>query len=106
MRHHPMRTRFFVVAGIIGLVVAGNLVSCQSQQATQPAEGDEAQAAMMMEKTGVQLWEENCMRCHNIRDPQSLSDAQWQIAAHHMRVRANLLAVEHDKILEFIQASN
>ncbi len=57
-------------------------------------------------KGGSQLWAENCGRCHNIRSPSTYSDIEWQVVLHHMRVRANLTAEEHKKILEFLKASN
>lgn len=49
----------------------------------------------------AQLWTENCVRCHNIRSPSTYSDAEWEVAMHHMRIRANLTTEEHRKILEF-----
>ncbi len=55
-------------------------------------------------KSGAQLWAENCIRCHNIRSPGSLSPAQWEVAMMHMRARANLTPEEHKKILEFLKA--
>ena len=58
------------------------------------------------EASGATLWAQNCARCHNSRAVTSYSDAQWEVAMLHMRVRANLTAVEHKKILEFIQSGN
>ena len=58
------------------------------------------------EKGGAQLWAENCVRCHNIRSPSSLSPAQWEVAMMHMRVRVNLTPEEHKKILEFLKAGS
>ena len=34
------------------------------------------------------------------------SKAEWDVNMFHMRVRANLTAEEHKKILEFLKASN
>lgn len=56
------------------------------------------------EKSGAELWANNCSRCHNIRSPQSLSPAQWEVAMLHMRVRANLTPEEHQKILAFLKS--
>jgi hypothetical protein len=56
------------------------------------------------EKSGAELWSDNCVRCHNIRSPGSYSPAQWETAMMHMRVRANLTPAEHKKILEFLKA--
>lgn len=55
---------------------------------------------------GARLWEQNCIRCHNPRTPASLSDTQWKVVMHHMRVRANLTTEEHEGILQFLQAAN
>lgn len=51
---------------------------------------------------GAKLWAENCIRCHNLRPPDSYSDVEWRIIVHHMRVRANLTAEEHRAILGFL----
>ena len=69
----------------------------KTESMTPPAESTKGRA---------QLWQENCMRCHNMRSPTSYSDKEWEVAMHHMRVRANLTAEEHRRILEFLQASN
>lgn len=57
-------------------------------------------------KGAAQSWSENCARCHNMRSPSSYSDAEWEVAMMHMRIRGNLTATEHKKILEFLKASN
>jgi uncharacterized protein YceK len=57
-------------------------------------------------KGSAQLWSENCGRCHNLRTSTSYSDAEWQVAMHHMRVRGYLTGEEHRRILEYLQASN
>ncbi len=57
-------------------------------------------------KTGTQLWSENCIRCHNIPTPVDFSDPQWQTIVLHMQVRANLTAIEAEKIVDFMKNSN
>ena len=57
-------------------------------------------------KGGAELWAENCTRCHNNRPATTYSDAEWNVAMHHMRVRANLTPVEHQKIVEFLKSAN
>jgi hypothetical protein len=47
-------------------------------------------------KAVAQLWPENCMRCHNMRSPESYSDAQWEVAMHYMRLRTDLTAQDAD----------
>ena len=71
----------------------------------QQGEQTTAQAARPT-KGAAQLWTENCTHCHNARDPRSFTDAEWTVALHHMRVRANLTAEEHRAILEYLKASN
>lgn len=52
---------------------------------------------------GARLWEENCVRCHNLRLPDSYNDSEWRIITHHMRLRANLTGEEHRAILAFLE---
>ena len=56
--------------------------------------------------SGATLWANNCGHCHNIRSPDSYSDAQWDVAMLHMRVRANLTAEEHKQILAFLKSAH
>ena len=57
-------------------------------------------------RSGAELWQANCQRCHNFRSPASLSDAQWDVAVMHMRIRANLTAEETRAILAYLQLGN
>jgi cytochrome c2 len=78
------------------------LIGCAANQDSgQVAAGTTPSAA---EKSGAQLWAENCVRCHNIRSPSNYSPAQWEVVMMHMRVRANLTPQEHKKILEFLKS--
>ena len=79
----------------------------QSGAAAPPAAADERNVApAASSESGAQLWAENCARCHNIRPPQSYSDAQWEAVVMHMRLRADLTGPEQRKITEFLQASH
>lgn len=55
---------------------------------------------------GADLWAQNCVHCHNVRSPSSYSDAQWEVVMLHMRVRANLTAEEHRRILAFLKSAH
>jgi len=55
---------------------------------------------------GVKSWNDNCARCHNVRDPKEMRDDQWMATAFHMRVRAGLTGQETRDILLFLQQSN
>lgn len=61
---------------------------------------------MNTEKSGAQLWGENCIRCHNTPAPETFSDAEWDVAVMHMRIRANLTAFEAEKIADFLKTAN
>ena len=47
-------------------------------------------------KTGIQLWGENCGRCHNAPGPGEFSAANWEIIGRHMRIRTNITETEED----------
>jgi len=70
------------------------------------APGSQHAAADEDGPSGAKLWAQNCSRCHNSRSPSDYSNAQWDVAMLHMRIRANLTADEHRKILDFLQAGN
>lgn len=108
------RDRFLILvaAAMAGVALIGS--ACQkglnsSAPAVARGTGETADVAVepAPESTsGALLWSQNCMRCHNLRNPRERSDRQWDIIVHHMRVRANLTAEEHRAILGFLQAAN
>ncbi len=57
-------------------------------------------------RAGALAWTQNCMRCHNLRNPNERSDREWDVIVHHMRVRANLTGEEHRLIVRFLQSAN
>ena len=60
----------------------------------------------IVNKSGAQLWGENCNRCHNAPDPKTFSDDQWDAAAEHMRQKALLTDTEVIKIKAFLKSAN
>ncbi len=104
--HKSLRILF-----VVGLSCAA-LLGCKTEQQVADREPDPIAMSQIGEEAslaitgGAQLWAQNCIRCHNIRNPASLSDRQWEIVLHHMRVRANLTAQEHEMILQFLKAAN
>ena len=94
-----MKWNYVLVLGgvlLVGLAAVDLLTGCS----TLPDQ------RAVSEKSGAELWQDSCARCHQFRDPGALSDTQWDVAMHHMRLRANLTAEEHEKILTFLKASN
>jgi mono/diheme cytochrome c family protein len=80
---------------------------CGPGGANTAVAGDDHNASQASSlQSGAQLWADNCSRCHNIRPPQSYSDAQWQAVVMHMRLRADLTGREQREITRFLQASH
>lgn len=57
-------------------------------------------------KTGMKLWGENCIRCHNAPPSSDYSPMQWETIGMHMKLRANLTDDEAKKIVEFLKSGN
>ncbi len=91
-----MRVKKFVLGTLFSAIFAGTLVLVSCSGSSQ----------MVGEKTGAQLWGENCVRCHNAPSPPSFNDYQWETIALHMRVRASLTEEEVAKIVEFLKMAN
>jgi cytochrome c5 len=101
--------RYIAAGSLLGLFATALLVAGCRTSHTEHAEATKPDAVTKIAssgKGGAQLWAENCIRCHNIRSPSIYSDAEWEVAMHHMRIRANLTAEEHKKILEFLKSAN
>jgi hypothetical protein len=80
--------------GIIAFIISSTLLhSCKTPQA-------------ITNKSGAQLWAENCTRCHNAPDPSTYSDDQWDAAMEHMRQKALLTNAEIVKIRIFLKSGN
>jgi len=58
------------------------------------------------DKSGAQLWAENCNRCHNAPGPGEFNNANWDIVGTHMQVRANLAKTQIDKVIDFLKSTN
>ncbi|MBX9851336.1 MAG: cytochrome c [Cytophagaceae bacterium] len=61
-------------------------------------------SSKVAEKSGSQLWAENCMRCHSIPPSSAYTNEEWGTIQTHMRTRAMLTEDEYKKILEFLQS--
>jgi hypothetical protein len=56
--------------------------------------------------TGAELYAINCNRCHPERSPVERNAVEWKTILLHMRVRANLPAVQANAILAYLQANS
>lgn len=113
-----MRNHAFIIC-FSGLCLATILITgmgCQKKMMTDVAiatdSGGMSESAVITESVdarqrgGALMWSQNCMRCHNLRQPRERSDREWELIVHHMRVRANLTAEEHRLIVQFLQSAN
>lgn len=60
----------------------------------------------VQEKTGTQLWGENCGRCHNAPGPGEFNNVHWDIIGTHMRIRTNITQTEEKKIIDYLKSTN
>ena len=60
------------------------------------------ESKMVANKSGAQLWAENCQRCHNTPSPSTFSHEQWVTVGMHMQTRAQLTDKEREKIVAFL----
>jgi len=116
MNTTPVVKPWVAIGALIGgIAMAGLLLmlsACSSPHQTAPSQASAdkpaaekpAVAAASHEKSGAQLWADNCTRCHYVRSSESYSDAQWAAIMHHMRLRADLTGEEARKITEFLQS--
>lgn len=58
------------------------------------------------DKSGAQLWGENCSRCHNAPGPGEFNNDNWDIVGMHMQVRANLTKTDVQKVVDFLKGAN
>ena len=82
----------------IGLVILFGLMTMISMNSCAPTKA-------IADKTGEQLWSENCQRCHNTPSPTTFSPEIWETVGMHMQTRALLTEKERDKIIEFLKSS-
>src|SRR5947208_16779199 len=89
---HMPRQHTRLISALAAATLGALLLGCaDSKDGTSPTAG---LFPPPPDKSGSQLWAENCSRCHNIRPPQQYSDAQWSMIVQHMRMRADLTGQE------------
>jgi cytochrome c553 len=82
-----------ITLALAGLMMAAAIMFMNGCKASQA----------VLDKSGAQLWGENCRRCHNAPDPNTFSAEQWVTIGLHMQSRALLTDQERDKIVEFLK---
>jgi len=107
------RTQFLlaITTAVVGTFIAAGCASKPSADgdgASEPHDNGPLAAVFgpAPDKTGAQLWAENCTRCHYVRQNDYYGAAQWALVVQHMRSRANLTGEEERKITRFLQAGS
>jgi mono/diheme cytochrome c family protein len=91
---------------IIASLMTGFIMLLNSCNSTKNSLTKVKDTSVANNRSGAQLWGENCIRCHNIPSPSSYNDTDWETIGLHMKVRANLTNEQADKIFEFIKSAN
>jgi cytochrome c2 len=89
MRTPIKKITIILISGSL-LMILLTIVGCKASQ-------------MVSNKTGAQLWSENCQRCHNTPSPNSFSPDQWETVGLHMQSRALITDEERNKIVAFLK---
>jgi hypothetical protein len=89
-----MKKYFAICSAIVAILIVNLLLisGCAVSQKVQ-------------NKTGIQLWGENCGRCHNAPGPGEFSATNWEIIGRHMRVRTNITETEEKKIIDYLKST-
>lgn len=87
--------KYFIISSAIVAILTANLLLISGCAVSQKVQN----------KTGIQLWGENCGRCHNAPGPGEFSAANWEIIGRHMRVRTNITETEEKKIIDYLKST-
>ncbi len=91
-----------MLAMVAATFIAFGAYGCRTASKTGAEPAIESTSAQTAEASGVELWAANCGRCHNLRDPASYNSAQWDVAVHHMRFRAQLTGQQEKAIKDYL----
>jgi hypothetical protein len=90
MKKAPIKIASVLFVIGLGLFITLTFIGCKASQ-------------QVSAKTGVQLWAENCQRCHNTPSPTTFSPEQWETVGMHMQTRALITNDEKTKIVNFLK---
>ena len=90
MKLITLKSMTAILVIVSALVITLSLNACKASQ-------------KVLAKPGVQLWAENCQRCHNTPPPNTFSPEQWETIGLHMQSRALLTDMEREKIVAFLK---
>lgn len=86
----PFKTMMMLIIMIVISIILFSTISC-------------AVSKEVANKSGAELWSQNCQHCHNSPSPNSFSQDQWETIGMHMQTRALITEQERIKIVNFLQ---
>lgn len=87
--------KYTIISFVILFFLTGCIITITSCAVSQKVQN----------KTGIQLWGENCGRCHNAPGPGEFSTSNWEIVGRHMRIRTNITEDEEKKIIAYMKTT-
>ena len=95
-----------LIAGYLALaamcLVANSGCGSQKDASGAPANQSSGGLFSHVQKTGAQIWAENCTRCHTPRPAAQYTPQQWDLITTHMRLRCNLTGEEQRAVYHFM----
>jgi len=61
-------------------------------------------SSLLAQRSGVQIWQQNCGRCHALQPANRYTADFWETIMTEMRLAARLSDAEADKVLEFLRS--
>ena len=61
-------------------------------------------ATLSAQRSGVEIWSQNCGNCHTAQPPTRYRKDQWPSVITHMTIQARLTSDEAKAVLEFLQS--
>jgi len=85
----------------VTLVVLGMFVfSCAPKIVTPIAEEKKGLTPELAE--GKSMYENNCAKCHNLKNPNEYTAEEWQPIMIRMQKKAKITDVEREKIYKYV----
>ena len=96
-----LKARLLAGAGLV--VIGAAICSMRISMVYAGPQAAPEKPAVKSTLSGAELYAINCNRCHQERYPTEFDPARWKTIMIHMRVRANLPAVQAREILKYLQ---
>ena len=92
-----------LIAGYLALA-ATCLVANSGCGLQKDAPGNQSTGGLFphVQKSGAQIWAENCTRCHTPRPAAQYTPQQWDLITTHMRLRCDLNGEEQRAVYHFM----